>query len=67
MKHLDVDIIGIADTHLTGDTQLELSGYKWFGNNRKHLHVRFLVSQYLMYPLGLFMSGIDVHLSLFVI
>ena len=40
MQHLDVDIMGIAETHLTSDTELELNGYKWFGNNRKHLHVR---------------------------
>ena len=40
MQHLDVDIMGLAETHLTSDTELELNGYKWFGNNRKHLHVR---------------------------
>ena len=32
--------MGIAETHLTNDTELELNGYQWFGNNRKHLHVR---------------------------
>ena len=37
---MNFDIIGIAETHLTGKNTLQLDGYKWFGNNRKNLHVR---------------------------
>lgn len=57
VKHLDIDIIGIAETHLIDDKQLDIHGYKWYGNNRKQLHVRartgsggvgFLVKTFLL-------------------
>lgn len=37
---LQLDIIGIAETHLTGSSIVHFPGYKWFGNNRKGIHVR---------------------------
>ena len=40
LKHLDLDIIGIAETHLTGSDVLEVQDYQWFGSNRQHIHVR---------------------------
>ena len=40
VQELNLDIIGIAETHLTNNNVLELDGYKWFGNNRKNIHVR---------------------------
>lgn len=36
----DLDIIGVAETHFKHGQNLDLNGYLWFGNNRKHLHVR---------------------------
>ena len=40
MNDLNLDIIGIAESHLKGDDSIELDGYQWFGNNRKALHFR---------------------------
>ncbi|CAG2231612.1 unnamed protein product [Mytilus edulis] len=37
-EHLD--IIGIAETHLTGKNEIRINGYKWFGHNRTELHER---------------------------
>ena len=34
----DIYILGVAETHLTSRNNLELDGFKWFGNNRKHIH-----------------------------
>ena len=36
----DVDLLGIAETHLRDGDSLELPGYLWFGHNRKSQHVR---------------------------
>ena len=36
----DLDIIGIAETHLVGDIGMDIPGYHWFGQNRKTLHHR---------------------------
>ena len=40
VNELSLDILGIAETHLVTDKTIELEGYKWFGNNRKVIHVR---------------------------
>ena len=34
-----MDILGIAESHLTGSDSINLDGYKWYGNNRKGIHV----------------------------
>ena len=34
----DLDIFGIAETFLQGNTVLTVDGYTWYGQNRKHLH-----------------------------
>jgi hypothetical protein len=36
--YLNYDIIGIAESHLLGDSVLELDGYRWYGFNRAHIH-----------------------------
>jgi hypothetical protein len=36
---LDVDILGVAETHLQGNQNLTLPGYVWIGQNRTQLHV----------------------------
>ncbi|CAG2201678.1 unnamed protein product [Mytilus edulis] len=33
-------IIGLAETHLVGENTINIDGYKWYGNNRKLIHVR---------------------------
>lgn len=40
INSLDLDIIGLAETHLTRDNKVEVSGYTWFGHNRSSLHFR---------------------------
>ncbi|MES9880570.1 MAG: endonuclease/exonuclease/phosphatase family protein, partial [Sedimenticola sp.] len=40
VQFLDCDIIGIAESHLRADSELTLDGYKWYGNNRKSVHLR---------------------------
>ena len=40
LNHLDLDIIGIADTHLLNTQVIEIDGYSWFGNNRSNIHIR---------------------------
>ncbi|CAG2188375.1 unnamed protein product [Mytilus edulis] len=40
VKHYNLDILGLAETHLTGDKVISVEGYQWFGLNRKHIHVR---------------------------
>lgn len=40
VNELGLDILGIAETHLVNDNMIELEGYRWFGNNRKVIHVR---------------------------
>ena len=34
----DIDILGIAESHLTGHNNLDLDGFRWFRNNRKLIH-----------------------------
>ena len=36
---LNLDIVGVVETHLKNDETLEVAGYEWFGQNRKRLHV----------------------------
>lgn len=39
LQSLNPDIISLNETHLVTDEVAELSGYSWFGNNRKrHIH-----------------------------
>ena len=37
---LDLDLIGIVETHLKGDELLAVDGFKWFERNRKTVHFR---------------------------
>ena len=37
---LDLDVIGIAETHLKNNDVLELTGYVWLGHNRKNTHIK---------------------------
>ena len=57
LHHCNLDIVGVAETKLSGNAQLEVGGFKWFGHNRAHLHKRapcgsggvgFLVRQSLL-------------------
>ena len=34
IKYCDMDVIGIAETYLRGDQQLQIPGYTWLGKNR---------------------------------
>ena len=36
---LDLDVIGIAESHLKKEEILLVDGYTWFGQNRESLHV----------------------------
>ena len=36
---MNLDILGIAETHLTKANNIDLDGYTWFGKNRQLLHV----------------------------
>ena len=38
VSYLNLEIIGIAETHLKKCDVLSINGYKWFGNNRQELH-----------------------------
>jgi hypothetical protein len=40
LETLDVDMLCIAETHLTGAGILTVDGYTWIGQNRKRIHVR---------------------------
>ena len=40
MFYLDYDIIGVAETKLKGDEEIELPHYKFFTYNRQDLHIR---------------------------
>ena len=39
LKVADLQIIGLAETHLVGNEKIDFDGYQWFGKNRKSLHV----------------------------
>ena len=38
LQAFDFDILGICETFLRNSKTLSLTGYQWFGNNRKTLH-----------------------------
>lgn len=38
IRQLDLDILGIGETHLRRDQVLGMDGFTWFGSNRKGLH-----------------------------
>ena len=40
INYYDLDIIGLAETHLTGTNTIEVPGYKWIGQNRTKIHPR---------------------------
>ena len=40
LEALDLDVIGIAETHLLQNNYIDVEGYKWYGNNRKQIHRR---------------------------
>ena len=42
---LNLDIVGVVETHLKNDETLEVAGYEWFGQNGKRLHVKPDVAQ----------------------
>lgn len=39
LQSLNPDIISLNETHLVAEDVVELSGYSWFGNNRKR-HIK---------------------------
>ena len=32
------DVVAVVESSLKGEDELVVEGYKWFGNNRRHLH-----------------------------
>ena len=36
----DLDLIGIAETHLLNESTLDLPGFVWYGHNRTNIHVK---------------------------
>ena len=40
LEALDLDVIGIAETHLLQNNYIDVEGLKWYGNNRKQIHIR---------------------------
>ena len=53
IKSLELDLIGVCETFLRGNNELQLDGYTWLGNNRKALSIRGL-SVALVHGIGLF-------------
>jgi hypothetical protein len=39
LSHVNLDIIGLAETHLRGKTELDIDNYRWIGQNRTALHI----------------------------
>ena len=37
---MNVDILGIGETHLVNQSGINIDGYQWIGHNRKNIHVR---------------------------
>ena len=57
MNHLSWDIIGLAETHLKNSENLQIAGYRWFGQNTESIHrnakcgsggVGFLVKEHIL-------------------
>ena len=40
IKSLELDLIGVCETFLRGNNELQLDGYTWLGNNHKALSKR---------------------------
>ncbi|CAG2196716.1 unnamed protein product [Mytilus edulis] len=40
VRYYNLHILGLAETHLTGNTGINIDGYTWFGLNRKEIHIR---------------------------
>ena len=40
LEHLKLNLIGLAETHLIGNSKVKMSGYTWFGQNMTSLHFR---------------------------
>ena len=39
LNYCDFDLLGVAETHLLGESILDIPGYTWKGQNRKSIHV----------------------------
>lgn len=39
LEYLNLDLIGVAETHLRGSDVLEIPGFTWLGRNRSSEHV----------------------------
>ncbi len=37
-EHFNLDIIGMAETHLHGEEEIKWNMYEWIGHNRNELH-----------------------------
>ena len=35
IRHLNLDILCVAETHLTGNNVIDIDGFSWFGQNRE--------------------------------
>ena len=40
IKHYNLHVVGMAETHLIGNRVVGVEGYQWFGLNRRQIHVR---------------------------
>ncbi|CAG2208741.1 unnamed protein product [Mytilus edulis] len=40
VRYYNLHILGLVETHLTGNTGINIDGYTWFGLNRKEIHIR---------------------------
>jgi len=38
IKLCNLHILGLAETHLTGDKVVSIKGYQWYGFNRKNMY-----------------------------
>ena len=39
IRHFDLDIIGVSETHLKDNDSIDFEGYTWFANNRSNTHI----------------------------
>ena len=67
---LELDIVGIAESHLKGNEILNQPGFIWFGHNRQALHVNartgsggvgLLVRDYLLNCFAIYMVKDDTE------
>ena len=40
LNYLDLNIIGIAETHLLSGQVIEIDWFSWFGNYRNDIHIK---------------------------